>query len=80
MDGKFTLKDRFVVSGHTNDPHASLIYSSIVFRYSVPIEFTLDTIDDIDIWACDIGNAQLNENSRKNIWTKSGTEFVNEKG
>ena len=79
MDGKITLKDRFVVSGHTNDLPASLTYSSIFPRYSVRIDFTLATIDDIDFWACDIGNAYLNENSRENIWTKDGNEFVNEK-
>ena len=80
MDGKFTLKDRFVVSGNTTDPSASLTCSSIFSRYSVRINFNLATIDDIDFWACGIGNAYLSENSRENMWTKDGNDFVNEKG
>ena len=64
MDGKFTLKDRFVAGGHTTDPPSSLTSSIVVSRYSVRIDFTLDDLNDIDIWACDIGNAYLNKKYR----------------
>ena len=57
MDEKFTRKARFFASGHTADPPASITYYTVVYRYSVWIDFTLDALNDINIWACDIGNA-----------------------
>ena len=58
--GKSKGKDRFFASGHTTDPPSSLTYYNIISRYSVWLHFTLDALNDIDIWACDIGNAHLN--------------------
>ena len=60
MDGKFARKARFVASGYTTDPPASLTYSSVVYRYSVLISFALASLNDIDVWACDILNAYIN--------------------
>ena len=61
MDGKYIRKARFFAYGHTHDPPESLTYSNVVSRYSVRIAFTLDYLNDISIWACDIGNAYLNK-------------------
>ena len=80
MDDKFTRKARFVARGHTTDPHESLTYSSIVSRESVRIDFTLAYIKNIDVRECDIVNAYLNAKGRENICTKSGNNFVNDKG
>ena len=79
MDIKFTRKYRFVANVHTTDPPVSLTYSSVVYRYSFQISFTLDAINDIDIWACDIGNTYINAGYKEKIWAKAGTEFGNEK-
>jgi len=69
---------RFVACGYTTDRPASLTSSSIVSRDSVRIAFTLAALNNLDIWACDIGNAHLNAKCREKIWTKAGTEFRRE--
>ena len=79
MDGKFTCKARFVAGGHMPDPHVSLTYSSVVSIDSVLIAFNLYDINDIDIWACYIGNTYLNIKYREKICMKSGTKFGDDK-
>ena len=59
-NGKFTRKASFFAGGHTTDPPASLTYSRVVSRDSVWIALNIDALNDLDIWACDIGNAYLN--------------------
>jgi hypothetical protein len=80
MDGKFTRKARFVAGGHTTDTPASITYSSVVSRDSVRIAFLIAALNDLDVWAADIGNAYLNADCREKIWTVAGTEFGSEKG
>ena len=60
MDVNFTRKARFVAGGHTTDPPASITYSSVVSRDSVRIAFMLAALNDLDVFAADIGNAYLN--------------------
>ena len=62
MDGKFTRKARLVADGHTTAPPSSITYSSVVSRESVWIAFLLAYLNDLDIFACDIGNEYLNAN------------------
>ena len=57
MDGEFTRKARFVANGHTTAPPSSITYSSVVSRESVMIAFLLESLNDLDIFECDIGNA-----------------------
>ena len=57
LDGKFTRKARLVAGGHTTAPPSSITYSSVVSRESVGIVFLLASLNDLDILACDIGNA-----------------------
>ncbi len=80
MDGKFTRKARFVAGGHTTDPPSSITYSSVVSRDSVRIAFMLAALNDLDLSACDIGNAYLNAPCREKIWTLAGPEFDEDEG
>ena len=64
-----------MADGHTTAPPSSITYSSIVSRESVRIEFLLESLNDLDIFTCDIGNAYLNSKCREKLWTESGTEF-----
>ena len=80
MDGKFTRKARLVADGHTTDAPSSITYSSVVSRDSVRIAFTIAALNDLDIMACDIGNAYLNAPCREKLWTLAGSEFGSEKG
>jgi hypothetical protein len=56
----FTRKAHFVAGGHMTDPPDTITYSSVVSCDSVRIAFLLAALNDIDIRACDIGNAYLN--------------------
>ena len=80
MDGNFTRKARFVAGGHTTDPPASINYSSVVSRDSAWIVLMLEALDDIDVFAANIGNYYLNDTCCEKIWTKYGPEFVSQQG
>ena len=69
-----------MADGRTTAPLSSIAYSSFVSRDSVGIAFLLSSLNDIDIFACDIGNAYLNAKCREKIWTESDTELGTEDG
>ena len=80
MDGKFTRKARLVADRHKTDAPASITYSSVVSRDSVRICLMAASLNGLDVFACDIGNAYLNANCREKLWTLAGPEFGSEKG
>ena len=80
IDGKTTRKEILVADGHTTALPSSITYSSVVSRESVRIAFLLESLNDLDIFVCDIGNAYHNEKYREKLLTESGTEFGTEKG
>ena len=73
MDGNFTRKARLVADSHTTAPKSPITHSSVVSRESDRITFILESLNDLDILACDIGNAYLNSKCRGKLWTESGT-------
>ena len=80
MDGEFTRKARFVAGGHTTEIPSSITYSSVVSRESVRIAFLIAALNDLQIFAADIGNAYLNAPCREKIWTVAGPEFGTDQG
>ena len=80
MDGDFTRKARLVAGGHTTDTPASITYSSVVSRESVRIAFLIVALNDLEVFAADIGNAYLNAPCREKIWTIAGPEFGTDSG
>ena len=80
MDGDFTRKARLVAGGHTTEAPASITYSSVVSRESVRIAFLVAALNDLQIFAADIGNAYLNAPCREKIWTVAGPEFGTDQG
>ena len=56
MDGNFTRRARLVADGHTKSTPSSITYSSVVSRESGRISFLLESLDDLDIFVCFIGN------------------------
>lgn len=52
----------------------SLTYSSVVSRESVKIAFLVAALNDLDVMACNIGNAYLNAKCREKIWFVAGPE------
>ena len=79
IDGKFTRKSRLVANGHTTAPPSSIKQSSFVSRDIVRITFILASLNDLNIFACDIENAYLNAKCIDKLWTEAGTEFGTEK-
>jgi hypothetical protein len=75
-----TRKARMVAGGHTTETPASLTYSSVVSRDSVRIALLIAALNDLDIMACDIGNAYLNAPCREKIWFVAGPEFGSKQG
>ncbi len=75
-----TRKARFVAGGHMTEPPASITYSSVVSHDSVRLAFLLAALNDLDILACDIGNAYLNAPCRERVWLVAGPEFGSRQG
>ena len=80
MYGKFTRKEIFVTNGHRIAPPSSSIYSSFVSRDIIRIDFLLESLKDLEIFACNIGNEYLKTKCSEKLWTEAGTEFGTEKG
>ena len=55
-----TRKASFVDGGHLTEPPVSITYSSVMSRDSVCRAFLIAALNDIEIIACDDGNAYLN--------------------
>ena len=47
---------------------------------SVRIAFLLVSLNNLDIFVCDIGNTHLNAKCREKLFTEAGTEFWDIKG
>ena len=60
MDGKFARRELLVYNSHTTAPPSSIAYSSVVSRESVRITILLSSLNDLEIFECDIGTAYLN--------------------
>ena len=53
-------KAQFVARGHTTEALASITYLSVVSHASVQLAFLIASLNDVDIIACNVGNACLN--------------------
>ncbi|GFH50596.1 hypothetical protein CTEN210_07072 [Chaetoceros tenuissimus] len=80
MDGKFTHKERLVAGGHVNDPPTAITYSSVVSRDSVRIALTIASLNDLDLFACDVESAYLCADCLEKVWCVAGSEFGSDKG
>lgn len=71
----FTRKARFVAGGHLTEAPACMTYSSVVSRESVRLAFLIAALNDLEVSACDIGNAYLNAPCREKVWYEAGLEW-----
>jgi hypothetical protein len=76
----FTRKARFVANGSKTETPEAITYSSVASRDSVRLMFLIAALNDLDIFACDIGNAYLNAPCKEKIWFVGGTEMGEDKG
>ena len=49
-------------------------------RESFWIEFILTSLNDLDVFVCDIGNTYLDAKCRDKLWIEAGIESGTEKG
>ena len=75
-----TWKGKFLANSSKTEAPVSLTYSSTVSRDSVRIELFIAEMNDLDVMACDIGNAYLNALCKENIWFKAGAECGEHQG
>ena len=73
MDGKFTRKARLLSGGHNTPPPYSITYSSVVIMEIVRLAFIISGMNDLDIFACGIGNTYLNDPCQEKLWTETGS-------
>ena len=52
-----------------------MTYSSVVSRESVRLAFLIAALNDLEISACDVGNAYLNAPCREKVWYEAGLEW-----
>ena len=75
-----TRKCRLVAGGHMTETPSCLTYSSVVARDSVRLAFLIAAMNDLDVGACDIGNAYLNAPCREKVWFEAGKECGEDAG
>jgi len=80
MDGDLTRKAHLVAGCHTTEAPSSTMYSSVVSRESIRIAFLVAALNDLDIFATDVGNTYLNAPCWEKIWTTAGKEFGSDEG
>ena len=81
FDVKFDLsrKARLVAGGHRNpDVPSYSTYSSVVSRDTVRLSLLLAALNDLELIACDIGNAYLNAPCREKVHVILGAEIFGE--
>ncbi|KAL7527793.1 hypothetical protein ACHAWF_002307 [Thalassiosira exigua] len=74
----FRCKAHFVANGSTTDKPSALTYSSVVSWDNVQIVLLVAALNDLDIFACAIGNAYLNAPCKERIWFIAGHECGHE--
>jgi len=80
MAGEFTRKARLATGGHTTEMPDSSTYSSVVSRESIRVAFLLAALNDLELFAADVGNVYLSVPCREKIWTRARKEFGSNEG
>ena len=75
IGGDFTRKAILVTSGYKNFPLSSITLLIVVSRDIIGIAFLISSLNYLEIFACNIGNAYLNAKCHENLWTEAGTVF-----
>ena len=64
-----------MAGGNHTEPPKEDIYSGVVSIESIRILFFLATLNHLQIWAADVGNAFLNARCREKVIIRAGPEF-----
>ena len=72
-DGR--LKSRFVAGGHMTDTPVESVYSGVVSIPGIRMVTFLAELNDLELWATDIGNAYLESVTKEKVCFVAGPEF-----
>ena len=76
----FRRKARFVAIGNETDAPAALTYSSVVSRESERIALLIASLNELEILACNILNANLTATCCEKVYVIAGPEFGSDAG
>ena len=65
---EFLRNARMVANGVMTEAPSILMYSYVVSRDSVNLDFLISGLNDLDIMACYVGNAYLNAPRQENMF------------
>lgn len=72
-DGRY--KARLVAGGHLTDTPIDSVYSSVVSLRGLRLVIFLGELNDLKVWATDIGNAYLESETKEKVCIVAGPEF-----
>ena len=73
-------KARLVAGGHLTDTPIDSVYSSVVSLRGIRILTFIAELNDMEIWATDIGNAYLESFTQEKVYIVAGPEFGDREG
>ena len=72
-DGRY--KARYVAGGHLTDVPVDSVYSGVVSLRGLRIVAFLSELNDLELWATDVGNAYLEAYTAEKCYIVTGKEF-----
>ena len=66
---------RLVADGHLTDAPLESVYSGVVIIRGFQIAMFLAKLNNLDLWAMDIGNAYLKSYTAEKLYIIAGPEF-----
>ena len=76
--GRF--KSRFVAGGHKTDTPIESAYSGVVSTPGIRIVTFLAELNELELWAADVGNAYLESVTKEKVCFVAGPEFGEREG
>jgi len=73
-------KSRYVAGGHLTDIPVDSIYSGVLSLRGLRIVTFLAELNDLELWATDIGHAYLEALTKEKIYIVTGPEFGDKRG
>ena len=75
-----TSKSRFMANASKTEAPVALPYLDIVSMDNIWLAFLIAALNELDVMACDIGNAYINAPYKKKICFKEGEECGDHQG
>jgi hypothetical protein len=73
-------KARLVAGGHLTETPIDSVYSSVVSLRGIRMLTFIAELNDMELWATDIGNAYLESYTREKVYIIAGPEFGDKEG